>query len=616
MEHCAIKRFKSAKDNNFFYFFAALKSSPALHEQRKQLERAKTGDILKAKIQQRPDRQELERRHILEHDESHVDPSLAERQRMLKKARLADQLNSQLSHRPGPLELIKKNILHTEEPIERIVKEGLISFKATSEGLLNRPQQPNGYISYEDDSQSSEGDQQHSPTGQDVLEVVPTTTSIEPHEFVISVPPESIVGVPSVPSAPSVTSIQTPLTTANFFTPTTITAPTVQAVVNPPVDTFQVKPETTNLFAELCQSVIDSSTSLNFMTTTPKMTTATHPTLTTTVTPQLNLLPSTMPSSKSDAPGKDKNRKKNKLKPIAKARTIKFHEYKGPPNAQKCGSSSLSSEETSYQLLLKQQNCLLEYLEGLNKNPSANNGSAGKASETSTFPVNNYLQQAQTSPASSISSTIPASPLSNFADTMNLELSKLEKMKVSDLKMLLKTRNLPVSGPKPQLIERLRPFIQSNDADNGQSNDGDDGQDSPRHSLNGEQESVEMQELPVLPPPPPPPMKMTNDDLLREQQRKIDELQRKLKESQQELQQMQQMKQQPMQTDAIQPAVQAPAPPAPKTEVLNQKQIFKQQLEAKIQKDKLQKLENLQKQQMEQQLAYQRKRQGECSKFN
>lgn len=112
----------------------ALKSSPALHEQRKQLERAKTGDILKAKIQQRPARQELEQRHILEHDEGHVDPSLAERQRMLKKARLADQLNSQLSHRPGPLELIKKNILHTEEPIERIVKEGLISFKATSEG--------------------------------------------------------------------------------------------------------------------------------------------------------------------------------------------------------------------------------------------------------------------------------------------------------------------------------------------------------------------------------------------------------------------------------------------------------------------------------------------------
>lgn len=59
----------------FLFLFSALKTSPAIHEQCKQLERAKTGDLLKAKIQQRPDRQELERRHILEHDESHVDPS-------------------------------------------------------------------------------------------------------------------------------------------------------------------------------------------------------------------------------------------------------------------------------------------------------------------------------------------------------------------------------------------------------------------------------------------------------------------------------------------------------------------------------------------------------------
>lgn len=105
----------------FLLAYAALKTPPAFHEQRKQLERAKTGDLLKAKIQQRPGRDELVRQHILE-DVGHVDPSLAERQRMLKKARLADHLNDQLSHRPGPLELIQKNILHTEEPIERAVK--------------------------------------------------------------------------------------------------------------------------------------------------------------------------------------------------------------------------------------------------------------------------------------------------------------------------------------------------------------------------------------------------------------------------------------------------------------------------------------------------------------
>jgi hypothetical protein len=43
-----------------------LKTPPAFHEQRQKLERAKMGDLLKAKIQQRPDRQELVRQHILE----------------------------------------------------------------------------------------------------------------------------------------------------------------------------------------------------------------------------------------------------------------------------------------------------------------------------------------------------------------------------------------------------------------------------------------------------------------------------------------------------------------------------------------------------------------------
>lgn len=101
--------------------FSGLKSPPAFHEQRQKLERAKMGDLLKAKIQQRPDKQQLVRQHILE-DVGDVDRSLAERQRMLVKCRLADSLNTQLAHRPGPLELIKKNILHTDEPIERAVK--------------------------------------------------------------------------------------------------------------------------------------------------------------------------------------------------------------------------------------------------------------------------------------------------------------------------------------------------------------------------------------------------------------------------------------------------------------------------------------------------------------
>ncbi len=111
------------------------RTSPALHLQRRKLERAKMGDMLRAKIARRPDRQELVHRHILEDVPPRVDRSLCDKQRQLKRAKLADTLSNQLSLRPGPLELIQKNILHTDEPVEQAVKEGQIRFKPTAEGL-------------------------------------------------------------------------------------------------------------------------------------------------------------------------------------------------------------------------------------------------------------------------------------------------------------------------------------------------------------------------------------------------------------------------------------------------------------------------------------------------
>ncbi|XP_014215088.1 probable E3 ubiquitin-protein ligase bre1 [Copidosoma floridanum] len=58
------------------------------------------------------------------------------------------------------------------------------------------------------------------------------------------------------------------------------------------------------------------------------------------------------------------------------------------------------------------------------------------------------------SPSSTISNDPPEQP-------PDRPLGKLEDMKVSDLKMELKRRSLPVSGAKPQLIERLKPFMES-----------------------------------------------------------------------------------------------------------------------------------------------------------
>ena len=106
------------------------KTSPALHEQRQKLERAKMGDMLRAKIARRPDRSELVHRHILEDVRPGVDPSLCDKQRQLKRAKLIDTLSNQLQARPGPLELVAKNILH-DDSMEQALKDGksIFNFK-------------------------------------------------------------------------------------------------------------------------------------------------------------------------------------------------------------------------------------------------------------------------------------------------------------------------------------------------------------------------------------------------------------------------------------------------------------------------------------------------------
>ncbi|XP_023221690.1 MKL/myocardin-like protein 1 [Centruroides sculpturatus] len=152
----------------------------------------------------------------------------------------------------------------------------------------------------------------------------------------------------------------------------------------------------------------------------------------------------------------NKSRKKSKSKSQPKTRTIKFHEYKGPPNAQKNqsssspSSSSSSNAETSYELLLQQQQLFLQWqLEWQQKYPQIilpatqkSNGDQGT--------VNGSIQINTPSSDQCINQESSAIQSRN--------ISKLEDMKVSDLKAELKKRNLPVSGSKPQLIERLKPY--------------------------------------------------------------------------------------------------------------------------------------------------------------
>ncbi|KRT84015.1 hypothetical protein AMK59_217 [Oryctes borbonicus] len=501
------------------------KAPAAFHDQRRQLERAKTGDMLKAKIQQRPPRQELERRHILESDPGHVDPSLAEKQRMLKKARLADQLNDQLSHRPGPLELIQKNILHTEEPIEHMVKAGRIPYKATCEGNLNRPQHPSVYVNPEDDSQSSE-DNLVSPGPSDVLETAAKSAGI-----VVSL-------IPATEGTVVVTTSATPVFNKDSASEIVFTPLIHHRTASSPASLVS----STSTLSPL-SSIASPVPSVVSQPATP----VPPPLPTNSYTPR-----SIQSPGKSDAPGKDKNRKKSKSKSAPKTRTIKFHEYKGPPSAQKSSiNSANASGESSYDLLLQQQTLLLQFqLQLQHKYPQI------------ILPASQKNQQQQESNGNTVSNPLP-SP-STSTSTQNSDscnscrlVGRLEDMKVSDLKAELKRRNLPVSGSKPQLIERLKPFTSSSDSSNQSSHidssvksPGDDSQhNSPIHNDIGSPHMAEETELmdvssPLSPLPQPVQVQAHivkaephdfNEDLVKKQQRKIEELQRELTLSQMKL---------------------------------------------------------------------------------
>lgn len=509
-----------------------LKTSPAIHEQRQKLERAKTGDLLKAKIQQRPNRQELERRHILESHEGHIDPSLAEKYRMLEKAILVDQLNSKISHRPGPLELIEKNILHANEPIERIVKEGLVEYKLMS---------VDDNVVFEEDSQSSEGDLQSK--SETILLATP-----------------NFIEQPSTSNSTAILNgnviklnlAMTPCTTATVIPKLTIKLPSDSTITHQINETFVTNPPPPPpplIIKKEMPSLDPIKPSL-------------QPTVTTSFTPENNTIKNHISSfiqnNQKLGSGKDKNRKKCKIKPPIKSKAIKFHEYKGPPNANKssASSSTLSASssaqaaatnnkkvgETNYELIMQQQ-CLLEYLEGIYKSPKPEisentemNLSMDKIAllkhpegdlikkEDSKKPFVTIFPSKAPQNASSVS-------IIHSNDGIISDMSQLSKLKVSELKAFLKKFSLPVSGPKPLLVERLKPFLPLKLGDSDKNED--------------KKEVKSLIEMPVQSPSIAMVIdaekQADGDDIVKEQQRKIEELQRKLQESQQQLEKIKQI---------------------------------------------------------------------------
>ncbi|XP_076326557.1 uncharacterized protein LOC143233783 isoform X2 [Tachypleus tridentatus] len=388
-----------------------LNTPPAFHEQRQKLERAKTGDFLRSKIQKRPERQELVQQHILE--DTKVDGSLQEKQRQLRKAHLADDLNDRLSHRPGPLELIKGNILQADEKFTQAVKEGQIPFKNTCEGEICK--HPAASFKIEEDS-SSEGaiSPQQDIGDQSQNSFTPLKTSQSSRL--------AIVESKDSKSDPQLTSSH-----SSAVSPTWSQA--FSLIIS------QNQSPTHTIF-----SVADQKFS-------PPVNQIRSPSQTSFPSPWQQEEGRTQESNSSSS----KTRRKFKSKSHSKTKTIKFHEYKGPPSAQKSTSPTATSEN-SYELLLQQQQLFLQWqLEWQQKYPqiilsSSQNLSEDRGQFLSTSHMYTSGQNIHTHNQ-------------DINSTSQQPLNKLEDMKVSDLKIELKKRNLPVSGAKPHLIERLKPYL-------------------------------------------------------------------------------------------------------------------------------------------------------------
>ena len=265
--------------------------------------------------------------------------------------------------------------------------EGVIPFKATCEGQLTKPQHPNRYITFEEDSQSSEGAQ--SPLQTQSATSIPEVKS------------QTDVLEAAATSAGIVTVALTIPTTGGAVVVTSASpAAFQQAVAGSAASSTDQQPQTATVtFADLCSNVMGANAQLPAVTSATASLPAILPLAPTpspmslgsttsslsplssvsvssppapqTPSPALTITPrpapqpspiSTVSSHRSDAPGKDKNRKKSKSKSQPKTRTIKFHEYKGPPNAHKSAAVSAASPvETSYELLLQQQQLFLQW---------------------------------------------------------------------------------------------------------------------------------------------------------------------------------------------------------------------------------------------------------------
>lgn len=170
--------------------------------------------------------------------------------------------------------------------------------------------------------------------------------------------------------------------------------------------------------------------------------------------PSHSILGGSLTSSRPPRPRKPRDSK-------PKMRKLKYHQYIPPDQrtgtgsgagsaSQKNNSGQAPPTDSSYSHLLQQQQVFLQ-LQILNQQqqlPVTNSENHLKISGTTP----------QSSPQSGTPSTNPSTPDTSPIHQAELLPLNLDDLTVSVLRQQLRKRGLPVSGTKPALLERLRPF--------------------------------------------------------------------------------------------------------------------------------------------------------------
>ncbi|XP_026170794.1 myocardin isoform X4 [Mastacembelus armatus] len=364
--------------------------------------------VLQLRLQQRRTREQLADQGIMPHLAS--DGSSLEAHLRLKRARLTEDLNEKLALRPGPLELVQKNIIPLDSAITMTVNHGKF------------PKQEDSYAFEEDSSSESlSPEQQHSDESQGS----------------------------ACPSSEAVGS-----TTSSSSSPA-LTSPQQGGVTRDAPDQNQDE---------------GLSAANNSQATSPVP------------------VPAIVKPKTSD---KNRHKKPKDVKP--KVKKLKYHQYI-PPDQK--AEKSPPPMDSAYARLLQQQQLFLQ-LQILSQQKHAHTHSQTQQSQQHTHNPQTQAQAQQRQAAfsyqphpttqtqkgaseqiSACSSSCPSStansntssPVKNtYPSQSNISTVKpgplpanLDDLKVSELRQHLRMRGMPVSGTKTALIERLRPFKDSN----------------------------------------------------------------------------------------------------------------------------------------------------------